>query len=252
MVPHHRVRRVPVLCVQRPGDPGGVPVPGQRAYRSHGSGHPGAGGHALRLCVGGAGLFDPLRLRLSHPPAEEGAGHLSAAGHGAGPGGPAPAAGDGGHGPAGPAGGPGAGGAGGLGPVRLHRRAVRCAHDHVHLLRLPALPGQDRPGLRRHLPAGDGLPRLRRLPVQAHRPDAGPAGEPGAEKPEPGVVGGSLPGRGGSACHRLRHAPHPGHPAGGRPVLGDDRPGQFGHPAVLPLPVRLPAAGVPEPEEALL
>ena len=39
--------------------------------------------------------------------------------------------------------------------------------------------------------------------------------------------------------------------AGGRPVLGDDRPGQPGHPALFPLPVRLPAADLPEQEGLL-
>ena len=209
MVSHHRLRRVPVLCVQLPGNTGGVPIPGQRSPGSHGPGHPGAHRHALRLCVGGAGLSDPLCLRLPDSPPEGRAGHLPAAGHGAGAGGPPAPAGNPVHGGAGPAGRPGAGGAGGLGPVRLHRRALRRAHDGVHFLRLPGGHGENGPGLLPYLPAGNALPRLCRLPVQAPGSDAGPAGESGAQGPEPGGVGGSLSGGGGAAGRRLRHAPHP-------------------------------------------
>ena len=115
-----------------------------------------------------------------------------------------------------------------LGPERLYRRAVRRAHDLLHLRPFRPRPGQDRPGLRRHLPAGDGLPRLRGLPQPAHRPAPGRPGEPGPPAPEPGGVGGPLPAGGGAAGRGLRHAAHPWPAAGGRPVLGDDRLGSLG------------------------
>ena len=253
MVSHHRLRRVPVLCVQLPGEPVVHADAGEKRPL-HGGEHPHLHERLFRLRLCCARLPHPLRQHLPHEAAQAGAGHLFPAGPPHGPGLPPPLSGDPAHRP----GRPGHRHPPGHPPLPRPGSA-----HHRHVLRLslrggvrPGFVGkgrgEDRPLLRCHLPAGHGLYRSVRLPGQAHRPHAERAQKRGDAGAPPVAERAHLSGRRRAAARRLCHAAPPG-TALYRPALFPHAgPGHPGDPAVFPLALGLSPPGGEEPEKALL